>query len=312
MLRKFLVWLLELLHDWTARWLGRISPSPGSSPRPRASRARPPEHWLKLVRDRAPQLLDASNEEFSFGVELAEQGQRLPTGFPASTPPRRPVQAIAPPSSSRTSQTELEANLSMTFRRRWLHKENSDARLLRVDPSIAEPSPAHSTLPPGEPFIEPSKSAALFEASRAQNAALIREQAKENGRELQKPMRPGSSEKPPLTASEVRTRSAEPFSRSNEPDLVWDALNEEAVEPRIQHVGQVASTWPVLEDSVHESAKAPHLRSAAADSEFDSEETLQWPELDRRPLRPDFEPRLKTDTHRHKADAEQRGTRWNG
>src|SRR5262249_19796745 len=132
-----------------------------------------------------------------------------------------------------------------------------------------------------------------------------------DGGESQKSIRPGSSEKRSLKASEVRTSSAESFSLSNEPDLVWDGLNEMAFEPRIQHVEQVVSTWPVLEDSVHESAKAQHLRSAA-DSEFDSEETLQWPELDPRPLRRVFEPRLKTDTHRHKADAEQRGTRWNG
>jgi hypothetical protein len=211
----------------------------------------------------------------------------------------------------RTIPPATTPNLSLTFRRQWLHDENPDARSFRVEPSIAEPSQAHSTLPHGEAFIEPSKSAASSEASWAQNAVLNKAQAKEDGRELQKSIRPSSSEKPWLTASEVRTSSAESFSLSNEPDLVWDGLNDKAFEPRIQHVEQVVSTWPVLEDSVHESAKALHLRSAA-DSEFDSEETLQWPELDPRPLRRVFEPRLKTDTHRHKADAEQRGTRWNG
>ena len=307
MLHRLILRLLEIIYDWSGRLLDRLRrDSTSTRAAARSAAGGPPQHWIELVRERAPHLLSHRTSEpkeaqrrsenafesirtrgvFDYQVKLDYQRQAkpLPQGV-AQVPLVAPsyeagrFERHAPSRADRpfkdfVSAYRRSSPLPVEFSA--VPKEAND---LETEAGVGRPEQSYS--PDALPQMQ-SQQGIDDEGSKFIAASLP---------QCQSPQRREPS----------RTRYDSQETQQHRFPL--KPLLSESAEDSYAG-GEASVSWPRL-DCVSE-----RQMPETAAQHFYSDSRMSWPKLPERPVAPGFRSRLDRAEHRQKIEAELKGCRW--
>jgi hypothetical protein len=290
MLRQWLIWLLTTIESLCSRLLGRLTPPvPGSA----LSQLRPPQHWMDMVKRRAPHLLESLppqvvvNQLAPMISPLGLIGRQIAPSRPPVTPPAAAMHR--PPGDAETTFTttmrkpfvavtdgqerSTDVHLPGGVVPQGLKKDESSDELLAESPMRRRRSIPTSRQVPRQASANPADAI----APRQMAARAVWEE----------------KEALPLTQACL---TPSPSAADN------GKRNGDGFPPRVEDFSPLS--WPRLTQ--------PNLSPSHAVGQWETKlesDELAWPRLEALPRQAPLS-RLSQPANRRKSDAEQRGTRW--